>query len=75
MEIDSGEYCDGTNLNEETCITLGYDAGTFESFIYANDQSVVPAKSGKLNINEKIYISDGDSPFVGINQAAPQSGN
>jgi len=27
-EIDEGEQCDGTNLNEQTCETQGFDGGT-----------------------------------------------
>ncbi len=27
-QIDSGEFCDGTNLNGQTCVSLGFDSGT-----------------------------------------------
>lgn len=27
-EIDEGEQCDGVNLNEQTCVTKGFDGGT-----------------------------------------------
>jgi cysteine-rich repeat protein len=27
-KIDSGEYCDGTNLNGKTCTSLGFDSGS-----------------------------------------------
>jgi len=28
--IDAGEYCDSSDLNNETCISLGYDQGTLK---------------------------------------------
>jgi len=52
--IDPGEYCDGENLNGETCESLGYVGGTLTCSEYCNfdPSGCVTCGNGTIDIGE-----------------------